>query len=68
MSIIYKIDVLSELKDHGYSSYKLRKDKIMGESTLKRIRHNEMISWDTLALICKLLQCQPGDLLEYVDD
>lgn len=29
----YKIDILEELKEKGYTSYKLRKDKINGRST-----------------------------------
>ena len=59
----YKIDVLEELKGKGYTSYKLRKDKIMGEAQIQKIRQGE-----TLNTICKLLQIQPGDLLEYIDD
>ena len=31
----YKIDILEELKEKGYSSYKLRKDKLMGEAENK---------------------------------
>lgn len=32
----YKIDVLEELKGKGYTSYKLRKDKIMGEAQIQK--------------------------------
>ena len=34
----YKIDILEELKEKGYTSYKLRKDKIMGEAQIQKIR------------------------------
>ena len=64
----YKIDVLEELKGKGYTSYKLRKDKIMGEAQIQKIRQGEIASKETLNTICKLLQIQPGDLLEYIDD
>ena len=32
----YKIDVLATLKEKGYNTNKIRKEKIMGEAMLKR--------------------------------
>ena len=64
--IRYKIDVLEALKAVGYSSYRLRQDKIIGESMLQKIRRGEMMSWETLSKVCMLLNCQPGDILEYI--
>ncbi len=66
MPIKYKINVLAALKSAGYSTYKLRKDKILSESTIQKFRDNEIVAADNLALVCKLLNCQPGDILEYV--
>ena len=66
--IVYKIDVLHELKQKGYSTYSLRKNKIMGEAQMQKIRQGELASKETLNTICRLLQIQPGDLLEYIDD
>lgn len=63
----YKIDILESLKVKGYSSYKIRKDKLIGEAQLTKIRNGEIASKETLNTICKLLSCQPGDILEYVD-
>ena len=40
----------------------------MGEAQIQKIRQGEIASKETLNTICKLLQIQPGDLLEYVDD
>ena len=62
------VDILEELKEKGYTSYKLRKDKIMGEAQIQKIRNGEIASKETLNTICKLLQCQPGDILEYIED
>jgi putative transcriptional regulator len=65
----YKIDILEALKNKGYSTYKLRKDKIMGEATLQKYRNSEcIIAYDNLNLLCKLLECQPGDIIEYIAD
>lgn len=64
----YKIDILESLKEKGYTSYKLRKDKIIGEAQIQKIRSGELASKETLNTICKLLDCQPGDILEYIAD
>lgn len=64
----YKMDVLQELKTIGFSAYKLRKDKIMGEAQIQKIRTGEIASKETLNTLCKLLNCQPGDIIEYVPD
>lgn len=68
MPISYKIDVLAELKQAGYSSYRIRKEKIMGEATLQKFRVGELVSWENMTLLCKLLNCQPGDILKYTTE
>lgn len=68
MPIKYKINVLAALKSAGYSTYKLRKEKIFNETVLQKFRDNELVTADNLALLCELLNCQPGDVLEYVPD
>lgn len=68
MPIKYKINIIEELKKAGYSSYKIRKEKLLSESTMQKFRNNEPISWDNISTICKLLNCQPGDIMEYVDE
>ncbi len=68
MPIEYKINILSELKAAGYSTYRLRKEKLLGEATMQKIRRSELVSWENIATICRLLQCQPGDIIEYVED
>ena len=68
MPIKYKIDILAALKAAGYSTYKIRKEKIMNESTLQKFRNGEIVTADNMAIVCRLLDCQPGDILEYVPD
>ena len=68
MAIQYKVDLLAALKAAGYSSYRLRKEKLLGEATIQRIRQGEPVSWENVSTICKLMACQPGDFLEYVPD
>ena len=68
MPIRYKGDILAKLKEKGYSTSRLRKEKIFGERTMQEFRTNGVIPYKTLDKLCGLLECQPGDFLEYVPD
>ena len=68
MPIRYKFDVLAALKEKGYSSARIRKERLMGQATLTQLRRGDLVSWMNIETICRLLQCQPGDLLEYVEE
>ena len=62
----YKIDVLKALSEHGYTSTRMRKEKIMSQATMQSIREGRGITTDTLNTICIILRCQPSDVLEIV--
>lgn len=62
--IKYKIDVMKALSEKGYTANRMRKEKILSEATMQRIRHNEGITLDTLNTICIILRCQPNDIIE----
>lgn len=66
MSLDYKIDVLDALKKKGYTSTKIRNEKIIGQATLQRLRHKQSVSFDVLSKLCEILECDVGDILEYV--
>ena len=66
--IKYKIDVLQSLINAGFTTYRLRKDKLLGEATIQKLRNSEQVSWENINTICKLLNCQPGDIMEYKPD
>ena len=68
MAIRYKVDILAELKKKGYSSTRIREEKLIGQSYLQQLRRGELVSWKALDTICALLECQPGDLIEYAGD
>lgn len=68
MPLNYKIDILQALKDKGYNTNKLRKEKILAESTIQKLRDSKPISWANIAQLCALLNCQPGDIMEYTDE
>ena len=68
MAFTYKVDVMAELKKKGYSSTRIREEKLIGQSYLQQLRHGELVSWKILNIICTLLECQPGDLLAHTPD
>lgn len=62
----YKIDVMKELSQKGFTSSRMRKEKILSEATMQNIRKGKGITTDTLNTICVILRCQPSDVLEIV--
>lgn len=66
MPLVYKIDILPTLKDKGYSSARLRKEKLLAEATIQNLRGSKPISWANIEKLCEVLECQPGDLLKFV--
>ena len=65
MSLTYKINVIAALKEKGYTTSRIRKEKILGESTLQALREGKPISWSNIDTLCTLLECQPSDLIEH---
>lgn len=65
MPLTFKIDLLEALKNKGYTTYILRKDNILSQSTIQKLREGKGVSWENIERLCSLLNCQPGDLLEY---
>ena len=66
--IRYKIDILSALKEKGYNTNRLRKERLLAEGVIQSLREGKYIALQNIDKICALLDCQPGDLLEYVKD
>lgn len=66
MPLQYKIDVIAALKEKGYSSYRIRQEKLLSESTIQKLRAGKGVSWENLETLCALLECQPADLIEFV--
>lgn len=68
MPIVYKIDILSALKEAGYNTNRLRKEKLLSEGVIQSLRENKYIALNNISKVCELLDCQPGDLIEYVKE
>lgn len=65
MSIIYKTNILAALKEKGYNTTRLRKEKLLAESTIQQLREDKLVSWANIDRLCTLLECQIGDILEH---
>lgn len=66
--ITYKINVLETLKESGYTTTRLRKDKLLGENAIQSLRRGDMIGIIALEKVCTLLDMQPGNIIKYVED
>ncbi len=66
--IVYKIDILSALKEAGYNTNKLRKEQLLSEGVIQSLREGKYISLQNIDRICQLLKCQPGDLIAYSEE
>lgn len=57
------------LKKKGMTMYTLRKNKVIGTATLEKMRKGEgHIDDRSIDKLCEYLNCQPADIMEYVED
>lgn len=66
-TIVYN-KLLAMMEEKGLTTYKIRKEKIISEGTLQNIRNGKSITLDSVASLCNALNCQPGDILDYIPD
>ena len=68
MDIIYD-KLLNLLQEQGYTSYRIKKENIIGQATLTKIKKGiGGLDHRSIDNLCRVLGCQPGDLMEYVPD
>lgn len=63
MKYNYKINILDALKEKGYTTYYIRQNKLLSESTLQRLRNNQTISMTSLLIIANLLKMNIRDII-----
>ena len=66
--LTYKIYELEMMKECGYNTTRLRKEQIIGESSIQLLRKGEMVGIKTLEKICDILDMQPGNIIKYVEN
>lgn len=60
--------LIALMKQAGITSYTVKRDKIIGQATYKKIMEGGDIDTRTIAKLCEVLHCQPGDILEFEQD
>ena len=66
MAIIVNLDVM--MAKRKMSATELSKKLGITMANLSILKNNKAVRFTTLNEICKALDCQPGDILEYVQD
>lgn len=65
----YKINIADALLRKGFNTYKAKTTKVLSQDTLKKLKNDDTnISMESLNRICVILDLQPKDLIEYVED
>ena len=55
------------MKEQGITQYRLHVEGI-SNSTLTRLKRNESVNMETTDKLCKILQCNVGDILDHRED
>ena len=62
------VDILKLLSEHGWTTYRLQRERQISNGTIMQIRAGKPITTRTIDTVCRLCNCQPGDLMKYVPD
>ena len=68
MSIIVNLDVMMAKRKKGLTELANEVDITLANLSILKNNKAKAIRFTTLEAICKALECQPGDILEYVED
>lgn len=68
-AIRYRLDIMQALRERGITSYRILRENLIPQGTMTKLRRGDTsINLSSVATLCHLLHCQPGDILEYVED
>lgn len=68
LAIIYD-KLFDLLNEKGWTTYRIRKEKLIGQATLTALKNKTGgLDSKTISRLCESLDCQPGDIMEYVKD
>lgn len=68
MGIIVNLDVMMAKRKIGVSDLAKEIDITMANLSILKNNKAKAVRFTTLDAICRALRCQPGDILEYVED
>ncbi|MGN0391874.1 MAG: helix-turn-helix domain-containing protein [Bariatricus sp.] len=68
MAIVINLDVMMAKRKMGLTELSKEVDVTMANLSILKNNKAKAIRFTTLEAICRTLDCQPGDILEYVPD
>ncbi len=68
MAIMVNLDVMMAKRKMSLGELSQRVDITMANLSILKNNTAKAVRFSTLAAICRALDCQPGDILEYVPD
>ena len=57
---------MRQLMEQKKISFYLLANEGIDAQTLQRIRHDKPVTTETLGKLCEIMECQPGELIEYL--
>ena len=68
MGIIVNLDVMMAKRKIGVTELAKEIDLTMANLSILKNNKAKAVRFTTLDALCKALRCQPGDILEFVED
>jgi len=68
MAIVVHLDVMMAKRKIGLSDLAAKVELTLANLSILKNNKAKAIRFSTLEAICQALNCQPGDILEYVPD
>ena len=68
MGIVVNLDVMMAKRKMGLTELAGKVDKTLANLSILKNNKARAVRFSTLEAVCKALDCQPGDILEYVPD
>ncbi|MBQ9648105.1 MAG: helix-turn-helix transcriptional regulator [Oscillospiraceae bacterium] len=56
------------MKERGITIYALIHQYHISPAQITRLKRNESVTTHTIEMFCKILHCQVGDIVEYIED
>lgn len=56
------------MKERGISQYTLIKQYRVSPGQITRLKRNESVSTHTIEMFCKILRCDVGDIMQYIEE
>ncbi len=56
------------MREKSITQYMLIKKYHISPGQITRLKRNESVSTHTIEMFCRILKCQVGDIMEYIED